>query len=125
LARKHQEKFQLTDHACRECGGRILLNQRAVAGAAVCGESYMCADCEAVAFGSTSDLCWCGFSQRGHEGINEYMCVRLDRIIEDPWLRDAFAHSGINPGSKKIKVGMVNREAMRAAQERYYDKERY
>jgi hypothetical protein len=114
---KKQPTYMLTDHACRNCGGRILLGSRRGAGGAMVGECYICADCEQTHFGDVSGLCWCGFGQR-HQQLGEYLCMRLDRAIAEPWLRDAMRHSGVDPDSKKIKVAMVSREAARNAEER-------
>jgi hypothetical protein len=114
---KKQPTYMLTDHACRNCGGRILLGPRGGAGGAMVGENYICADCEQTHFGNVSGLCWCGFGQR-HQQPGAYLCMRLDRAIAEPWLGDAMGHSGVDPDSKKIKVAMVSREAARNAAER-------
>jgi hypothetical protein len=114
---KKQHAYMLTDHACRNCGGRILLGPGGGAGAAMVGERFICADCEETHFGDVSGLCWCGFGQR-HQQPGEYLCMRLDRAIAEHWLRDAMGHSGVDPDSKKIKVAMVNRQAIRNAEER-------
>jgi hypothetical protein len=111
---KKQPTYMLPDHVYRNCGGRILLEPRA--GGAIVGECYICADCEETHFGDVSGLCWCGFGQR-HQPPGEYLCMRLDRAIAEPWLRAAIRHSGVDPGSKKIKVAMVNRQAIRNAEE--------
>jgi hypothetical protein len=82
------------------------------------GECYTCADCELTHFGDVSGLCWCGFAQRNQQP-GAYICVRLDRAIAEPWLRDAMGHSGIDPDNKKLTVGMVCREAIKEAEERH------
>lgn len=40
----------LTDHVCRQCMGRIMVD----------GDIYMCADCEATVVGKVEDVCACG-----------------------------------------------------------------
>ena len=42
--------YQLTDHACRHCGGRVLQ----------AGDTFRCASCAAVTLGSPEGICGCG-----------------------------------------------------------------
>lgn len=60
--------WELTDHACRHCMGR-LLRSVTPAGSTVC-----CAECGATVSGECDELCWCGVEVKGYGRVFE--CVR-------------------------------------------------
>lgn len=50
--------WTLTDHACRVCLGRVLVQ----------GDRYRCADCGAAGEGSHESICGCGIKVAGRRG---------------------------------------------------------
>ena len=42
--------FELTEHCCRHCGGRVLQ----------AGDTYRCSTCRAVTMGAPDGICGCG-----------------------------------------------------------------
>ncbi len=57
--------WEITDHACRHCFGRILR----------CSDDdrYRCSECGAEAFGTHEALCWCGVEVGGER---TFECLR-------------------------------------------------
>ena len=107
--------WQVVDHACRICGGRILQNhgEQTVNGLPL----YQCADCGESATGKTpSDLCWCGFHMRGEEERSGFfMCLPYSILHDKPFLRAAFLQAGCNPDSRRSAIGKVSRSAYETA----------
>lgn len=118
-----QKTYIKVDHACRECGGRIL--QQTNPGATGGGNPvFECADCDRACCGmDSSAICWCGFSQRGQYQTGDWFCISLEEQIKKPWVSDALAHCGVDPQSRKVKVAMVNREMLKICEQRYLDRQ--
>lgn len=115
---KKKPLYSLTDHACRFCAGRILMQENA--GPTGGGNPiFECADCGRRACDMTPDpICWCGFTQRRQEQTGNWFCMRLDEAIAKPWVADAFAHCGVD-GKSDLQVGLMNREILRTCEQRY------
>lgn len=60
------EAWQLTDHACRVCMGRLLAS----------GTTHRCAECGATTEGPVEDACWCGVEVPNYG--RPFECVRSD-----------------------------------------------
>ena len=96
--------WELEDHLCKVCGGRIL---RCASGA---GPSpggnplYRCADCGvATTSMGPGALCWCGF---GHRMQNDgaYSCVPFSILRDRPDLLSAFRSCGCEPGRSEVGI---------------------
>lgn len=98
--------WEIEDHLCRDCGGRIL---RCVTGNGMTpggNPIYKCADCgKATASMGASALCWCGFSMRGNLHIKAYSCLPFSILEQRPELKQAFLACGCDP--KRGEVGIV------------------
>lgn len=97
------KRFILTNHICRNCGGRIL--QQTNSGPTGGGNPiYMCADCEQTSCGiSPNGICWCGFKMRG-QSIEPYMCLPFSGNEN---LKEEFAKCGCDINSNKSRIGIV------------------
>ena len=87
------ERWVPLDHACRECGGRIV--EVTNAGPTGGGNPvFKCADC---GFGSSgmgpSCICWCGMQHRG-QSDPQYTCINVNRAKTDPVIEAALMRSG-------------------------------
>lgn len=115
---ERQRRYELTDHLCVNCGGRIL--QDVTPGIATGGGNplFRCADCGHSGSGTGPQaLCWCGFQPRGQLGVPPaYTCLPLSAAKENPRLVHAFLSCGCNPDSKKAEVGIVTWDALRRAE---------
>ena len=116
---KKQISYSLTNHACSNCGGRILSY---AGGAGISGYTqYICSCCEATDSAMTHpNICYCGLKWRGSQQT-PYRCVHKNEIADSPWLRDACAHSGWDVNSQQI-IGMVSLEAERDSRKRWENK---
>jgi DNA-directed RNA polymerase subunit RPC12/RpoP len=120
---KKELQWLLTEHACRHCGGRVLVSAPGQS-LVTCGGNpiYRCADCgkSSMSMGP-SDICWCGFSHRGQSPSNAYMCLPLTAVVDNPFLRQAFTECGCDPNSGRGEIGIVTmaayERAMKQAQE--------
>ena len=65
--------WELTDHACRHCMGRVLRRVNPGGGVVV-----RCCECGASAVGGHDQLCWCGVEVRGHGSVFE--CFRNEKV---------------------------------------------
>jgi hypothetical protein len=63
-------KWQVIDHACAQCLGRLLMRQ---VGNLL---EYRCSECDATGSGSHESLCWCGVEVKNHGKVFE--CVLND-----------------------------------------------
>lgn len=72
LGRPKASGWELVDHACRHCSGRLLERVRAD-GVKV----YRCCECEATEVGTHEALCWCGCDDPALGRVWE--CVRNER----------------------------------------------
>lgn len=95
----------LTDHACYQCGGRIV---RVLGHGPTPGGNpvIMCSACGRSAVQGLGDgLCWCDYMppRSGVRG-GVYMCVPYSILDEKPWLKLAFEKCGNPPGKTLIGV---------------------
>jgi hypothetical protein len=65
----YEPGWQIADHVCRECLGRLLF--RAVDNQT----EVICANCEERGFGDVEDFCWCGWDC-GDFGKRVFECFR-------------------------------------------------
>lgn len=88
-----QERWMPTDHACRECGGRVV--QVTNAGPTGGGNPvYRCADCGNSSSGMSTDcICWCGFAHKG-QNENPHRCVNVETARKDPVFKLALQQAG-------------------------------
>ena len=102
--------WEITDHICRKCGGRIL---RSVSGAGVTpgGNSiHRCADCGA----STTrmgpgDVCWCDFKMRG-QTYPAYRCVSVSWADGDDHRMDLLRRSGYCDSDSRQVVPVLRKD---------------
>ena len=103
------KNWQLTDHICRECQGRILVASGGATGGG--GPLWMCADCERAGAAMSPDhLCGCGMYFKNSEP-GKWMCLRFPDFRSDQaWLVDVFAHCGYDVLSvnRRGVIGIVN-----------------
>ncbi len=118
---KKQPTYSLTDHACRICSGRILM-QETLTGVTPGGNPvFRCADCGKESCGMTPEgICWCGFTQRRQAQSGDWLCMRTDKAVDQPWVRDAFAHCGVDVNSD-VEIAVINREMLKVCEQRYWD----
>lgn len=118
---KKRPTYELTDHACRTCGGRILLQVTQIGVTGGGNPFYECADCgKRVCDMMPDSICWCGFSQRRQYASGDFVCMRTDAAKEQPWVKDAFAHCGVDVDSG-AQIAMVSREMLKVCEQRYWD----
>lgn len=104
---KKVPQFQLTDHLCRFCGGRILeeMNHGPTGGGK---PVWRCADCGARNSALTpAILCWCGAEWRNGDSMN-MQCVAIADAHDDPLLVEALAQCGCGSAGYKYEVGVIN-----------------
>jgi len=102
--------WAMTDHLCSRCGGRILVCVTGRGPSPGGNPLFMCADCEAAAWGMGPDvLCWCGQKYRNGDSMG-MTCVRTDddRLSGFPW-----GQYGIRPG--RLKLAVLPRAHLRVA----------
>ena len=108
-----QRTWTITDHLCRDCGGRILkcaTNSGPTGGG---NPLFHCANCGAYKSGMTeSVLCWCGFSHRLNHGTTAYLCLPFSIIETKPEIEPLFRACGCDP--KRGEVGIVLESQYRA-----------
>jgi hypothetical protein len=98
--------WTITDHMCRECGGRVLQQESGGRPSGGGNPLYRCADCGVGACGmGPSVICWCGFRHRG-QTEQAYMCLPFKG---NESLLPAMARCGCVPGKHEIGVVLVNR----------------
>lgn len=125
MALKNEKlRWVLTDHACRNCGGRVMQSaSNVVTGGG--NPLYQCADCEQGGAGTgPSVICWCGYNQRGNWGDYPYTCVHMDEAKKSRALYYALTANGFNPDSQKTRVGCVSVDSVRRYQERLDQEDR-
>jgi hypothetical protein len=114
MARRH-ETWSPTDHACRECGGRVVM----VHGHGPTGGGnpiWRCADCGiALADMGPECICWCGFSHKG-QADTPYRCVRVDLGDKEPAIDLALGRSGYGTKSSrrrpKCEIAVIHQDAI-------------
>ena len=97
-------KYELTDHLCRYCGGRVLqcINTGPSPGG---NPEFRCADCGKSSYGLGPDcICWCGFKHR-NQTESAYKCLPFSILKEHPDLRKCFLACGCDP--ERNEVGIV------------------
>jgi hypothetical protein len=117
---RRREIWHPTDHACRECGGRVVM----VSGHGPTGGGnpvFQCADCGiASADMGPQCICWCGFSHKGQAGT-VYVCVAVERARGDPAVELALMRAGYlseNPRRRpKCEIAVVTEDSLRWAAE--------
>lgn len=62
---KSRTVWELTDHACRHCMGRVLHGESDAASV------HRCAECGETAQGEHDSLCYCGVIVKGHGAVFE------------------------------------------------------
>lgn len=99
-------RYVITDHMCRECGGRVL---QQVAGGGPSGGGnplYRCADCGIAACGMGPQvICWCGFKHR-LQADKPYRCVAFAGNEE---LHTEMAKCGCVPGKHEIGIILISK----------------
>lgn len=97
--------WEIENHLCRSCGGRIL---RCVTGNGMTpggNPIYKCADCGKSAASLGPDaLCWCGFSHRNQQPHMAYRCLPFSILEEHPQLREAFLACGCDPSRGEVGI---------------------
>lgn len=65
--------WDVTDHICTACNGRVLKRSRD-------GElvEVRCSNCGAIGEGKPESLCWCGFKMRAGSAAQRFRCVPND-----------------------------------------------
>lgn len=108
---KRAERWMPTDHACRDCGGRIVVvtNSGPTGGG---NPLFRCADCGIGAAGMSPDhICWCGFAHKG-QGERTYRCVNIAEAVKEPSLKAALLRSGYLPSDPKcrpkVEIAVLN-----------------
>ena len=121
--RKKPEHWQPTDHACRECGGRVVrvLDHGPTGGG---NPLWRCADCNrASAAMGPECICWCGFRCRG-QAEGDFLCVHTDRAKDDPVIRLALMRCGFLPDdprhTPRVQIAMVSRSAIEWAKQEHW-----
>lgn len=111
LGYMRRKTWELTDHVCRVCGGRILL---CVSGQGPTGGGnpiWRCADCGvACASIGPASICWCGFTHRGQDQ-SVYCCCPFSVLEQHPEMLKEFRSCGCDPG--RTEIGIVTQEAFR------------
>jgi len=103
---KQRQTFTITDHMCRECGGRVL--QIASGGGPSGGGNplYRCADCGNSSCGiGPKVICWCGFHYRGQTDT-PYQCMKFEG---NESYHIEMAKCGCLPGKNEIGVIRISR----------------
>ena len=109
----NERTWNITDHICRDCGGRILKCATGTGPSPGGNPLFMCADCGKANWGmSESCLCWCGFSHRGQHA-RAYRCLAFSVLKEHPEYEDAFRSCGCDPGSTRAVIGIVTEDGLR------------
>lgn len=90
--------WQLTDHLCAGCGGRIL---KSVSGAGMTpggNPVWKCADCgKATAAMGPDVMCWCGFHHKHNHNTTAFVCKPYSVLEDKPELLAAFQACGCDP----------------------------
>lgn len=118
-----QLTYNLTDHACNKCGGRILREK--AAGLGISGyDYYVCSCCGLGGSGMiTPPTCYCNMKWRGSD-VSNYRCVNVKELSKAPWLKDACAHSGYDIDSGQT-IGLVCRNAEKTAEDSWHQAHGY
>lgn len=98
--------YELTDHVCRGCGGRVL---KCVSGGGPTGGGnpiYRCADCGKAAAAMGPDaICWCGMQFRGQHAT-AYRCVAHAAAKDNPKLEAALRACGCESGRGEVGIAL-------------------
>jgi hypothetical protein len=110
---KQKRTWELTDHVCIKCGGRIL---KCVTGNGMSpggNPLYKCSCCSAATWGlgQPEELCWCGMHFKG-QTENPYICLPFSILKEHPELESIFQSCGCDPKSG-MDVGVGLRDELR------------
>lgn len=107
---RDKRTWELEDHLCKACGGRIL---RCVTGAGITpggNPVFKCADCGRATSGMNPGmLCWCGFSHRGNHNSTAYVCQPFSVLKDRPELEQAFRACGCDPSRGEVGI-MLERD---------------
>lgn len=103
--------WKLTPHACRTCGGRVLISVAGRAGSTPGGLPIVrCADCGNEEYSENPQaVCWCGLTHRGQK-VAPYKCVARKQAMGNSKLMNALARSGFDLLNGRMEVGVVLRE---------------
>ena len=103
-----QQTWELLDHLCMACGGRIL---KCVTGNGMTpggNPIYRCANCSASTWAMGPEkLCWCGQTHRS-QNIKGYICVPFSILEKRPELLKHFLACGCDP-KRSGDVGIMLR----------------
>ncbi len=89
--------WQLEDHLCKKCGGRILKSVSGFDLNASEEHLFRCADCGNSAYGDSPDvICWCGMKHRLQD-YSVFRCQSYSILNERPELLDSFKDCGCDP----------------------------
>lgn len=116
LEREGNERpcYQLVDHVCMHCGGRILRRVTSSGPSPGGNPWYQCADCGRGGWEmGTHHLCWCGFEHRGGTS-GGYRCVAYESA--DAATLEALDASGCR--RDRGEIGVVSTTVLRDAQRR-------
>lgn len=100
-------KYEITDHLCRNCGGRILrcLDTGMSPGG---NPMFRCADCGESSYGHGPDcVCWCGFNHR-NQTMTAYRCLPFSILKEYPDLLKCFLACGCDPERNEVGIVLEN-----------------
>lgn len=101
--------WQLVDHLCSKCGGRILKSVSGVGMSPGGNPLFRCADCGENCFGlSPSNICWCGMKQK-FQSFPAYTCMPYSILKDNPELFGNFMSCGCDP-KKGGEVGIIIRK---------------
>ena len=112
-----EKTWQLEDHLCKKCGGRIL-KSASESGANSKGETlFRCANCGKAEYGfSPSVICWCGMDHT-HQGASKYKCAPYSVLENRPDLLESFKACGYDP-ENGAEVGVLLTKDLSAANEK-------
>jgi len=107
-----QDTWEIIDHLCRRCGGRVLKCTNT--GMSPGGNPlYRCADCGSSGTHISPDvICWCGMSHRGQHQDTPYICIPFKDAENNPALMDELLRSGCDPKRGTSEVGVIPRRTI-------------
>jgi hypothetical protein len=116
---RKDERWAPTDHACRECGGRVVMvtNSGPTGGG---NPIFRCADCGiGSAAMDASCICWCGFRHKG-QAEPTYRCVRTESEKGDEVMKAVLVQAGYRGpnGRVKVEIGVVSEHMIQVIRER-------
>lgn len=108
MAHVRETTYKLTDHMCRDCGGRILTQATPDTITGGGNPIWRCSNCGAkTASMNAYPLCWCGAHWRGGESMN-FSCIVIADAQDNPALREALAQCGCGGESYTHEIGIIN-----------------